>query len=214
MSLAGRFRWILPPLQVAIAVALFFYAPYQFRMGIEKLQSQYGSKLQLSDAYYPEHWPAPAQCISQGVNFPAFVLTTPLNFAWFSNLSLYAWGVKGGGFTLDVGDVVYFAWVAVLWFWLGYMLDHRLKPGNRAQRPGWRWSFITGKVVGLLFSLAAGALAIEIVRHPWTPCRSVGACGVAWSIGLGIYFGSRLVRGLSGVPDGGEAGEKYSRAEQ
>jgi hypothetical protein len=173
--------------QVALAIALWWYSPYQFIHTKQKAEAQFpGQNIQLSQEFFRNNLPAPAERLSLALNFPAAVLAGPFNV--FFPKPLYESKLR----ILSVKDLAFFAWTGFFWYWLASTLLHK-KSELQVKRPS-RLVATTMAAFGLVFALAVGVVACNALISKWSavPSKQVAPFGLFWSVGLALYFARKL----------------------
>jgi hypothetical protein len=181
----ARWIWILPLVQLVLALACHIYDPHLYR--VMPRSGVLGSVEQSA-----QNFPTPVGRTSRGVNFPALVLAYPLR-NWTD--PVYE---RNSPYTLiwiDPHDVGFFAGVVLFWFWAGRALDQFLRQAPRRSWP--RGASLAGLTCGLVFGGLTGAYALQMITSQWRPERQIGAFGMVWAGVLLIYFTWRLRRGLA-----------------
>jgi hypothetical protein len=174
-----RWRWILPVVQLIVAVAGHVYGPHEYR-----LQATRDHAVDNRDYLY-QHEPARSERISRGINFPALALA-------------YLWRNKGHAIYEDNGpytsiwiapsDVMFFAGVLLFWFWAGSALDRRTFDRHWPSRARVAWH-----ITGIAFGALNGAYAIQMTAAEWAPERHIGVFGLVWAVLLTAYFAGHLL---------------------
>lgn len=180
-------KWFLPVLQLALAVACHLYDPHEFRV-----QFMLHGAADLQE-YLSQHFPAPAGRLEKAINFPALVLNYPLRKKTYP--ILYEHNSEYTYIVIHPADVSFFLWIVLFWFWVGWRLDQLKGPGTRTHLPNWVW--IIGQWCGALFGALTGAYAIWMVAGRWQPYQQIGAAGILWSIALTTYFARQLWKELA-----------------
>jgi len=169
-------RWALPLVQVLLAVGLLVMAHGQQR-----------KELGADSSWFKSAWDysPPARDAAYVINFPALVISRPV----------------AALLRMDPpwGDVPFLAAIALLWYWIGAGLDRRLGLLAPAGPPG-----LFLRVVYCIAFLGAISLVAVLI---WTKLAGSTGLGlrvvvpsVAWSVGLAIYFGKRVLGSPPVIP--------------
>lgn len=201
MNALKRIRWIvvLPLLQIVLAAALYVYEPYQYRKGV---RATGGSTVE----YFVQNYPAPAQRISNAINFPVLLFSTGVvlpDALTPRDRPLFKWEVDGGGAWFTPGDVLFFLGVGILWLWVGAKIDTRLRH-SLSRLP--RILRIAGAALGSVFACIVGYAAVMAFRSA-RPFRQIAPFGLAWCLILLVYFGWRLKTEFATKPEDKHAAE-------
>jgi hypothetical protein len=178
-----NWKWLLPIVQLALALACHVYDPHLYRVIAERDGAVDNPE------YVFQHVPALAGRVSQGLNFPALVLNYPIRnvdgviFKHNSDYTLI-W--------ISTTDVGFFLGIVLFWFWVGMRLDEGL--GRRRKRDWPSKARVVGLGCGVLFSLLTGAYAVQMIGGKWRPFRQIGMFGMVWAVALCAYFVWRLTR--------------------
>ena len=153
-------RWVLPiPQALAAAVLLV----------LGELETESWRKVDTGyQLLAPTHWTPWQASLVHLWNFPALVLSSPLQ-----------------SFLRDTpypGSLVYAAFIFGFWYWLGTKLE------RRKEMPAYR-TFWTA--LGLAWSLVCFAAGLGLGYH----LGLAAWAGVAWGLVLFRYFGNRLMNG-------------------
>jgi hypothetical protein len=174
-------RWLLPIVQLVVALACHVYEPHEYRVAYRAAHAN-------PVDYSIENSPAPVGRASLGLNFPALVIAFPFRnqdgsiFKWNSDFTL-VW--------ISPKDIAYFLGILLFWQWVGTCLGQAFDPTelrSRALIPPIAW-LAGGLVFGLLTLLYAGSMIYSGRR---AACQ-IGAAGVVWGCGLAAFFARRLV---------------------
>lgn len=178
--------WVLALAQVAIAIAAFVYAPYQYKA----LPHPIGDDFMLLG--YRKAWPPPILRTSYAVNFPAVTASYSVQFASWANFEVVrynrppyvSWSVQQCIFLLSVG---------ARWYWIGAMLDRLVGRRSNARRS--RQLTIISLTIGCLFAVGVATLArfYTTLTDADRPLRRIGHFGLAWGAVLLCYFILKLV---------------------
>lgn len=173
-------KWLLPIAMLIFAFFCNIYNVHQYRIQARRDRAVNNVE------YLWQHYPAPAERISQALNFPALILDYPLRN---EGDAIYE---RNSSYTLiwiAPREIGFFVAVFLFWHGAGRMLDWRYERnraiGSRALR-------IAGLVAGLLFGICTGVYAEQMISLKWLPMREIGFCGCAWAIVLFAYFAWRL----------------------
>ena len=176
-------RWFLPLAQLVLALACHIYGPHEYRARAQRDRAVNNPR------YFYNHTPEVVERVSLGINFPALVLDYPLRDAeWpiYERNSDYTY------IRISPRDFGFFFFIVPFWRWVGKRMD-----GSPWNRSGHAWSFparLVGLALGIVFGILTGAYAYHFVAQEWIPWKQIGACGLAWSIGLIVYFALQLKR--------------------
>jgi len=172
-----KWRWFLPAVLTALAVASHVYAPYQYNAGVR------------ARAHFS--WPTPHTVVAQCLSFPSVILTYPLRrltgdrFSHKSDLGIVRFGAE---------DWSFFAGVAFLWYWVGAVLDRRFG------RDSWILRYPAVRIAGLSGGVVFGAVTAYYGDYQLSDLavtqRMIGACGLAWACVLTGWFVRQLMREL------------------
>jgi len=180
-----KWKWFLPMIQLALALACHIYEPHEYRA--KALQDRAVNNIE----YTFQHSPALAGRISKGMNFPALVLAYPFRRA---TRVIYEHNSEYTLIWVDFKDLVFFFGTVLLWFLVGRRLDTSLGRSSTVVLPyGVR---VTGLFCGAVFAIMTGAYAIQQMASKWRPENQIGAFGIVWSLSLMIYFFWQLTREL------------------
>ena len=179
-------KWCLPVLQLALAVACHLYDPHEFRV-----QFMFHGAADLQE-YFSQHFPAHAGRLEKAINFPALVLNYPLSKKTYP--ILYRRNSEYTYIVIYPADISFFLWIVLFWYWVGWKLDQRRKRGPGTSLPNWVRIF--GPSCGVLFGVLTGLYAISMAAGRWRPYQQIGAAGILWSIALTVYFTRQLTREL------------------
>ena len=179
-----RFRWryTLPLLQVAAAVAAFLYAPTQYRSGRHAIGDDSGLRI------WRATYPPPVTRIAYSMSFPALAAIVPLRFA-------PSWAVPTLDLVrekpliiLDADDLRFFAAVGVLWFWIGAKIDRYCRGDRSSERS--KAVSLGLATTGFLFAVGVGVLAMKYttLTDADKPFKQIGPFGLVWSAVLLCYF--------------------------
>jgi hypothetical protein len=183
-----RYRISLSVFNVAIALAMSAIGAHEYQTFRQLNPS----------AFYEGRagYVSPAQLISYCINVPAFVFANLIGNArpWRS-----LWGeALLGGYIFHEVSVTFYLSVVLLWWWIGWRIDVRTKPNDRATwRQGVCWS------VGTILSLMLAYSGASILRHTEFPSplvpggRAIPFAMLAWGLSLLCYFSVILKRSLS-----------------
>lgn len=178
-----KWKWLLPIVQLALAVACHVYDPHLYRVIAERDGG--GRNLE----YFDQHFPALAGRVSQGLSFPALVLKYPIRNVEgviFEHNSDYTF------VRISTEDVGFFLGIVLFWFWVGMRLEEGL---GRSRKRVWPYrARVVGLGCGVLFSLLTGAYAVQMIGSKWRPERQIGMFGIVWAVALCLYFVWRLTR--------------------
>jgi len=182
-----RIRWVvvLPLLQLSLATALFVYEPFQWWKGV-RARGCCGTV-----EYFVQNYPAPAQRISNAINFPVLLFSTGVvlpDALTAHDLPLVEWEVGGEKSWFTFMDRRFFLGVAILWLWVGAKIDARLRR-TPPRLP--RISRIAGAMLGSVYACVVGYAAVMAFRSA-RPFRQIGPVGLAWCVILLVYFIWRL----------------------
>lgn len=183
-----RWRWVLPLVQVALAIAAFIYGPYEYRAGPHPVGDDFMLRA------YQQLWPPVVERVSIAINFPAYAAVVPVNFTHWSGELRYNYGRLSILFELQ--DVLFFCGVGVLWYWLGIKLDRRLESEAHVRSPVPKSVAVARMIFGVVFALALGFLAFELLTSSMRPQMQVGPFGLIWSIALLFHFSRKFVATL------------------
>jgi hypothetical protein len=175
-------KWFLPVLQLALAVACHVYEPHEFRV-----QARLDGTVD-NPWYYFQHSPALAGRLEEAINFPALVLNYPLRKK--ANPIIYERNSAYGYIVIYPGDISFFLWIVLFWYWVGWKLDQRKEPCPGTHLPN--WVRIVGLWCGAGFGALTGVYGIWMVAGRWRPYQQIGAAGILWSIALISYFTRQL----------------------
>ena len=176
-------KWLLPVGLLILALVCHFYDTHEYRAGV------YRDHAVNNLYYYGQHYPALVQRLSRGINFPALVLDYPLKD------ELEALYERNSDYTLisiTPRDVGFFVGIVLFWYWVGSKLDRIQGRGSRAIRS--RKVRVLGLAFGLLFGIANGVYAAQMIATRWLPERRIGAFGIAWACALIAYFTWRFAQ--------------------
>ena len=176
-----NWKWFLPVVQVALALACNVYDVHEYRVGA------YRNHVQNSPEYYAQHEPELAERASQGINFPAVVLAYPLREVY--NPTLYEYNGEYTHVSIAPREIAFFIGILLFWYWVGKTLGERQEPPGT----GWRIARVAGHVFGVIFGGLTGIDGARMIATNWVPWREIGACGVAWAAILIAYFVWRLM---------------------
>jgi hypothetical protein len=180
-------RWLLPVLQLAFALAAHIYKPHEYR--VRARARHVTSNLE----YFFQNSPALSGRFSQGINFPAMVLDYPLRsrqhamYEYIDEDTLI--------FLISGSDIGFFFGIVIFWHWVGRMIDSRL--GTRAATTWSRPARIAGLACGFVFGVLTAAYAGEMIASEYRPLRQIGAFGIVWAAVFVAYFGWRLAKEFS-----------------
>ena len=182
-----RWRWILPLLQVAAAIAALLYAPIQYRSRSHVTEDDAGLRI------WRATYPPPVLRVTYSISFPALAATIPFRF-------LPSWAIPDLEFfrekpliILTTDDFLFLAAVGVLWYWTGAKADRYFLGGQRMERSkAMGMSLAWG---GLLVAVGVGVVATKYAMLPDAikPYKQIGLSGIAWSVVLLVHFCWRLV---------------------
>jgi len=178
-----HWKWSLPAVQLALAMACHIYEPHEYRAKADR-DPAFGTM-----QYAFQNSPAMSGRISKGINFPALTLDYPLRD---EGVAVYEHNSDYNVVRIAPKDIGFFFGIVVFWHWVGRNLDR-----SRGRRPthGWpRPAAIGGLICGVVFGGLTGAYAVHLMASKWRPERHIGAFGIIWSIALLIYFGWRLAQ--------------------
>jgi len=182
-------RWTLPVLQLAIALAALVYAPYELRARYHVV----GDDFMLLG--YRSVFPPPTLRFAYAINFPAVSAAYLVQFASRANREVFRY--QGSPFvSLSVQNCIFLAGVGVLWYLIGRMLDRRKRALGKTVRP--KSSGLVPLAIGFLFAVGVDALAsfFAMLTDADRPMRQIGFFGLAWAVSLLWYFGNNLIRAL------------------
>jgi hypothetical protein len=182
----SRWKWLLPIVQLVLALTCHFYDPYVYRVRARRDRAVNNTE------YLFQHSPAWAERISQGINFPALVLAYPFrneSNAVYERNSVYTliW--------ISPGDIAFFVGILLFWYWLGLTLDERSGPSPKTIWPS--RPRMAGLVGGIAFGILTGVYAGQKIGGGLHPERQIGAFGIVWALALTAYFTWRFIRALS-----------------
>lgn len=180
-----RWSWFLPIALLIVAVAGHIYGPHQYRVTARR------RGVVNNPEYHFQHFPAMAERVSQGINFPALVLAYP----WRNDYSIVY--EHNSAYTLiwfEHRDISFYVGVVLFWLCVGTKLDGTR---GRFRRAIWsRRATVVGLACGAAFGLLTGAYALQMTAMEWRPYREIGAFGIVWSLALISYFAWRMKREL------------------
>jgi hypothetical protein len=182
-------RWVLPAIQLAIALAALVYAPCELRARYHVV----GDDFMLLG--YRSVFPPPILRFTYAMNFPAVAGAYSVRFASWAPREVVHY--QSPPFvSLSVQDCIFIASVGVLWYLIGRMLDRRKRASETA--PSAKSSGLVPLAIGFLFSVGVDALAsfFAMLTNADRPMRQVGFFGLAWAVSLLWYFGSNLIGAL------------------
>jgi hypothetical protein len=146
------FSWcrVLTLAQVAIAIAAFVYAPYQYKA----LPHPIGDDFVLLG--YRKAWPPPILRRSYAVNFPALTTSYSVQFASWADLEVLRHN-SPPYVSLSVQQCIFLLSVGALWYWIGAMLDRLVGRRSNARRS--KQLTIISLTIGCLFAVGVATLA-------------------------------------------------------
>jgi hypothetical protein len=175
-----RWRFVLPAIQLVVAVAAHVYGPHEYR--VQARHDRATSNI----IYYFQHYPAPTERVSLGVNFPALTLSFPFREA---SGTIYEHNSPYTNVRVSYSDVTFFAAIVLFWQIVGGVLERRC-----FSRVCPRWAQVAGVILGVGFTILVAAHALRLVAEKWQPEREMGAFGLAWAallISLFAWGGAR-----------------------
>ncbi len=178
-----RWKWFLPIAQLALALACHVYEPHEYRLKAQRDRAVNNKE------YTFQNSPALAGRISQVVNFPALVLDYPLRN---EDNAIYQRDSQYTLIWIAPRDIGFFVGIVLFWYLVGRTLDERQERQSRTTWP--RYMRMAGPVCGVAFGILTGAYAYHMIASQYRPERQIGASGIAWSLGLIVYFTWRLLR--------------------
>jgi hypothetical protein len=186
-------RWILPLVQILVALAGLVYGPHQFKAKALR-DGASGDNNMLE--YNGQNFPAPVERVSKSINFPALVLSYPFNkynvneLLFVSNNYTFV--------TVYPSDVAFFCAIVVFWYWVGRTMDRSQARNTISTRS--HWKRLASLACGVVFSILMGTYALHMVTSRWRPERQIGMSGMIWAVALLVYFVWRLKRESATAP--------------
>jgi hypothetical protein len=173
-----RLNWklFLPIMQLALALAGLIYGPHEYRV---KARLDHAVD---NLAYTSQNYPALAERIAQGINFPALVLAYPVRK---QDAVLYKHNSEYTLIWITPRDLGFYVGILLFWYCVGRILDDRQGQGPTARFQKVRFA---GVVCGLAFGMLTGAYAFQMIESNRRPDRQIGTFGIVWSLTLLAYF--------------------------
>lgn len=180
----AHLKWILPLIQVSVAILLFIYGQHEFRV------LSAGGELRL------DLWPPFADRVSTSINYPTEVLMGPIDNLRVFNRPIYKLLLsKDWSVAIDPRDIASFFCVGIFWYFIGWEADWWLKGGQKAQRKGFK-HLISASTCGLILGICCLPIAMTMMKGTALD-RQMGRSGVIWSLSLVTYFAGRLLLQLN-----------------
>ena len=181
-----RWKWFLPVAQLALALACHVYGPHEYRVGLRR------SRAVNDPAYYGQNYPALAERISQGINFPALAVDYPFRDNYYP---IFQRNSEYGYISIYPRDIGFFFSIVLFWQWVGREID---KSQGRTPESTWpRKARMAGLACGIVFGILTGIYAGQMIAIQLLPERQIGAFGIVWACALIVYFTWRLTREFS-----------------
>jgi len=178
-----HWKWLLPLVQLTLALACHVYEPHEYRA------LAYRDRAVNNPEYTFQHSPALSGRISRGINFPALVLGYPLRN---QDDAIYQHNSEYTLIWIAPKDLGFFGGILLFWYWVGRKLEEHL--GRSSGRIWPRKARVAEAVGGVVFGLLTAAYAGQMIAEKWLPARQIGLYGVAWASALLIYFIWRFTR--------------------
>ena len=194
-----RWKFLLPVIQSALAIALWLYIPVQYRKEVLRLIHKPADHPFRFHVYGPKQFPPSCEQALDVINFPAFAISRSLvnPFLYHIAYSRQA-GLQEWEFTVPIGDpealpprwIRYFVHVedlsflgliVLLWFWVGCKIDVYLRGRAGPHKPRRRVFCVLELVVLSAILVHSAAFACWSAAKVGPPPSQLGVVwGMAW----------------------------------
>jgi hypothetical protein len=212
MKKRSQWRFILPVLQLALAICLWLYTPFQFdnymlrtmNLSPEQVRGRYlGISAEVHSWYYP---PAAGR-ILYALNLPAHALSSDA-FAFITKRIVtpgYQFEIQNEVrglpmlYTVGVEQIMFAFGILALWFWIGNKIDSAVLKGSAVVKEAPKRSF---RVVELIACAALSIYLLQTCLHcllsplcspNW---RQMMMFGLLWPLGFFALFCFIVWRGF------------------
>lgn len=202
-----RWKIVLPVVQLALAVCLWLYSPFQLKKDILRdLPANHTGGIGLESEALEHYRPPLAGQFLYVMNFPAYCLTIEAVHSYYVRTIPsfdFSFGNplnRIGGYFFGVREVVLFGGIFILWFWVGSKIDERRK--RPAQVPS---RYLGLKLIEAAILIALTVLTLyrsltwlSVVNCP-PPKRTIAEFGLVWPAIFLIYLFLSIRQGSRSV---------------
>jgi hypothetical protein len=202
-----RWTFLLPLLQVIIAVSLWLYTPFDAVRTVERAFSlPRGAGIELSPEQVDLYDPPPMARVSYVTNFPGYVLSSLVaNLFQARTMPARLFFIQDHGrnrtyeYSIDVRSASFFVFVCLLWAWVGSKLD-LLIPRYRQQaspnigdlHPNALGLSELAALSGLSAVLVWESFRVIIPHNCTPPDRQIYGLGLIWPAVFVAYISLRV----------------------